>query len=584
MDALHTQDDDTDATTSAEVEAQRQDASTHDLPGVAVVHRARLATGVAVAAAAMTVAWFARALQTGEHRRLAVVRRAGRGRHRAAARRPRQPGAAAARRRPGRAGTTRRDLDRAALAGHRPRRGAVTCLLAARRQDRRAPPRARTTPPSRPSRRSTFTVPLAATTRIEYDGLTGDLVADLDALASGRTPVLVLTRIEPTPPRTSSTRSRRRTRRGRAGDRRGRAGARAGAARGRPLRGRGRRARCSRLGRRPGAAPPDDSRGARRGRRGRAGRRGSPRPRAAPEKAPAPQVHFRPVEPVRGTLPAARSESVHESTPKHAPPPDRRGRAGRAAGPAAGPAGRRSWWPGSTTSRCIVPAPRPRRRSGRSIAAARQPGPAEHRHPERAHPDPPARAGVHRGRRLRALRWRLLRARSPPHARAGLRPRRPGAAGDLRRALRQPRDRGPPGLRGRARHRHRRRHARHLRGPAMEHPRGQRRRARDGVGRRALLHRHAAGDRQPRAERRLGRPDPRQAGARSQVHAGRARRHRCGGQPAGRRTRPGRADPLGRQARGRQAPAGDRPGALRRDRQQRQGGQGHLPRQGRRGR
>ena len=43
-------------------------------------------------------------------------------------------------------------------------------------------------------------MPLAATTRLEYDGLTGDLVADLDALASGRTPVLVLTRIEPTPP------------------------------------------------------------------------------------------------------------------------------------------------------------------------------------------------------------------------------------------------------------------------------------------------------------------------------------------------------------------------------------------------
>src|SRR3954449_2831138 len=34
--------------------------------GVAVEHRLRLATGVALAAAVMTVAWFARALQTGE--------------------------------------------------------------------------------------------------------------------------------------------------------------------------------------------------------------------------------------------------------------------------------------------------------------------------------------------------------------------------------------------------------------------------------------------------------------------------------------------------------------------------------------
>ncbi len=40
-------------------------------------------------------------------------------------------------------------------------------------------------------------VPLGLTTRLEFEGLTGDLVADLDALASGRVPVLVLTRIEP---------------------------------------------------------------------------------------------------------------------------------------------------------------------------------------------------------------------------------------------------------------------------------------------------------------------------------------------------------------------------------------------------
>ena len=40
-------------------------------------------------------------------------------------------------------------------------------------------------------------VPLGLTTRLAFDGLTGDLVADLDALASGRVPVLVLTRLEP---------------------------------------------------------------------------------------------------------------------------------------------------------------------------------------------------------------------------------------------------------------------------------------------------------------------------------------------------------------------------------------------------
>ena len=41
-----------------------------------------------------------------------------------------------------------------------------------------------------------YVVPLARTTRLEFDGLSGDLVSDLDALASGRVPVLVLTKIE----------------------------------------------------------------------------------------------------------------------------------------------------------------------------------------------------------------------------------------------------------------------------------------------------------------------------------------------------------------------------------------------------
>ncbi len=45
--------------------------------------------------------------------------------------------------------------------------------------------------------REDFVVPLGLTTRLAFDGLTGDLVPDLDALASGRVPVLVLTKFEP---------------------------------------------------------------------------------------------------------------------------------------------------------------------------------------------------------------------------------------------------------------------------------------------------------------------------------------------------------------------------------------------------
>jgi cytoskeleton protein RodZ len=44
---------------------------------------------------------------------------------------------------------------------------------------------------------TSFVVPLGVTTKVEADGLTGDLVTDLDALASGRVPVVVVTRMEP---------------------------------------------------------------------------------------------------------------------------------------------------------------------------------------------------------------------------------------------------------------------------------------------------------------------------------------------------------------------------------------------------
>jgi len=42
-----------------------------------------------------------------------------------------------------------------------------------------------------------YVVRLSRTTKVDFDGMTGDLVTDLDALASGRVPVLVWTKIEP---------------------------------------------------------------------------------------------------------------------------------------------------------------------------------------------------------------------------------------------------------------------------------------------------------------------------------------------------------------------------------------------------
>ena len=51
--------------------------------------------------------------------------------------------------------------------------------------------------PGRERNTDAYVVPLARTTRVEFDGLSGDLVADLDTLASGRVPVLVLTKLEP---------------------------------------------------------------------------------------------------------------------------------------------------------------------------------------------------------------------------------------------------------------------------------------------------------------------------------------------------------------------------------------------------
>ena len=75
------------------------------------------------------------------------------------------------------------------------------------------------------------------------------------------------------------------------------------------------------------------------------------------------------------------------------------------------------------------------RRPGRRPRAGRGPHPArpERRPARRAHPDPPARHRVDRGRRLRAVRRRLLRPRPPAHPGPGARRRRGAAARDVRR-------------------------------------------------------------------------------------------------------------------------------------------------------
>ena len=71
------------------------------------------------------------------------------------------------------------------------------------------------------------------------------------------------------------------------------------------------------------------------------------------------------------------------------------------------------------------------RRPGHRPGARRRPHPARaHRRPaRRAHPHPAARHRVDRGRRLRAVRRRLLRPRPPPHPGARPRRRRGAAAG-----------------------------------------------------------------------------------------------------------------------------------------------------------
>ena len=164
----------------------------------------------------------------------------------------------------------------------------------------------------------------ALTTRLEFDGLTGDLVADLDALASGRVPVLVLTQVEPEKAEKPE---------------------KAGEAReaGAPEPQGARRARRRRQ--RPRS---DRSRGAG-GAAGGAAGRDQGRSRCRSSRRPSPEPEFEPVEPVRETRPAARTELIRDSV-RMLPDPAADPGAARRRRPGA-------WWPGSTTSSADEPRP-----------------------------------------------------------------------------------------------------------------------------------------------------------------------------------------------------------------------------------
>ena len=180
-----------------------------DPMGVSVRHNSKLAAGVALAAAVLVVVWFARALQTGSVvdwvwcfvvtsvavLQLLVVRDS------------RAPLMVAdehgvrVRRGVTWSGLRWQDIENVEVTSPRswlrdgrivvhPR--AVEGPLEAPTDDGEAPAPSLTT--------EDFEVPLGLTTRLDVEGLTGELVADLDALASGRVPVLVLTHVEPEKP------------------------------------------------------------------------------------------------------------------------------------------------------------------------------------------------------------------------------------------------------------------------------------------------------------------------------------------------------------------------------------------------
>jgi cytoskeleton protein RodZ len=177
-----------------------------DPMGVSVRHNSKLAAGVALAAAVLVVVWFSRALQTGswvDWAWCAVVTAVG-VLQLLVVRDSRAPLMVAdehgvrVRRGVTWSGLRWQDIEDVEVTSPRswlrdgrivvhPR--AVEGPLEEPTDEGEAPAPTLTT--------ANFAVPLGLTTRVDVEGLTGDLVADLDALASGRVPVLVVTRLEP---------------------------------------------------------------------------------------------------------------------------------------------------------------------------------------------------------------------------------------------------------------------------------------------------------------------------------------------------------------------------------------------------
>jgi hypothetical protein len=172
--------------------------------GVSVRHNAKLAAGLALVAAALGVAWFARALQTGSPADWAwtvvvatvsvvqlVVVRDGRAPLMVA-----DEQGVRVRRGVTWSGLRWQDIEDVEVTSPRSWLRDGRIVVHPRLVDVLEEPAEDDESGESPGT-ETFSVPLGLTTRLDVEGLTGDLVADLDALASGRVPVLVVTRLEP---------------------------------------------------------------------------------------------------------------------------------------------------------------------------------------------------------------------------------------------------------------------------------------------------------------------------------------------------------------------------------------------------
>ncbi|HET7352186.1 MAG TPA: helix-turn-helix domain-containing protein [Marmoricola sp.] len=180
-----------------------------DRPQVAVEHRARVAAAVGIAAAVVTVAWFSRALQTSSPLdwavcvvvtaigvlQLLVIRDS-----RAPLLLADEQGV---RVRHGEtwSGLRWQDIDHIEV--RHPRRGLLGWLrdgkVVLHPVVAELPEELPTESLDLPAPES-YVVPLSVTTRVTSVGLSGELSADLDELAEGRAPVMVLTRVVPAAP------------------------------------------------------------------------------------------------------------------------------------------------------------------------------------------------------------------------------------------------------------------------------------------------------------------------------------------------------------------------------------------------